>query len=92
MLYEDLRRNSPYNTYMYAGLPPGPVNNPGKASIRASLSPAGHSYIFFVATGKGGHWFASTYAEHVSNVKRYGRNVRGSGGNKKAPRKSEAIL
>lgn len=71
VLYEDLRRNSPYNTYLYAGLPPGPVNNPGKASILASLAPASHSYIFFVATGKGGHWFASTYAEHVGNVKRY---------------------
>jgi UPF0755 protein len=73
VLYEDLRRNSPYNTYMYAGLPPGPVNNPGKASILASLYPASHGYIFFVATGKGGHWFATTYAEHVSNVRKYRR-------------------
>ncbi len=71
VLYEDLRRDSPYNTYLYAGLPPGPVNNPGKASILASLSPASHDYIFFVATGKGGHWFASTYAQHVSNVRKY---------------------
>ncbi len=71
VLYEDLRRDSPYNTYLYAGLPPGPVNNPGKASIMASLYPASHNYIFFVATGKGGHWFSATYAEHVANVRKY---------------------
>ena len=71
VLYADLRRNSPYNTYLYAGLPPGPVNNPGKASMLASLYPASHPYIFFVATGKGGHWFASSYTQHMMNVRRY---------------------
>ena len=71
VLYADLRRDSPYNTYLYAGLPPGPVNNPGKASMLASLYPASHPYIFFVATGKGGHWFASSYTQHMMNVRKY---------------------
>lgn len=71
VLYADLRRDSPYNTYLYRGLPPGPVNNPGKASILASLYPASHQYIFFVANGRGGHWFASSYADHVTNVRKY---------------------
>ena len=71
VLYSDLRIENPYNTYMYAGLPPGPVNNPGKASVLASLYPAEHTYLFFVANGRRGHWFASTYDEHVRNVRRY---------------------
>jgi UPF0755 protein len=71
VLYADLRRDSPYNTYLYTGLPPGPVNDPGKASMLASLYPASHPYIFFVATGKGGHWFASSYTQHMMNVRRY---------------------
>jgi UPF0755 protein len=73
LLYSDLRFESPYNTYRHYGLPPGPVNNPGGASIVAVLNPARHNYIFFVANGKGGHWFSSTYAEHLRNVKRYRR-------------------
>jgi len=52
-------------------LPPGPVNNPGKASMLASLYPAAHSYLYFVANGNGGHWFSQTYAEHMQNVRRY---------------------
>ncbi|MBP1655604.1 MAG: putative periplasmic solute-binding protein [Bacteroidetes bacterium] len=71
VLYADLRMDSPYNTYKYAGLPPGPVNNPGKASMLASLYPAAHSYLYFVANGNGGHWFSQTYAEHMQNVRRY---------------------
>jgi UPF0755 protein len=73
LLYSDLRYDSPYNTYRNYGLPPGPVNNPGPASILAVLNPARHNYLFFVANGKGGHWFSSTYAEHLRNVKRYRR-------------------
>lgn len=73
LLYSDLRFESPYNTYRHYGLPPGPVNNPGRSSILAVLNPARHSYLFFVANGKGGHWFSSTYAEHLRNVRRYRR-------------------
>ncbi|MBI5471177.1 MAG: endolytic transglycosylase MltG [Ignavibacteriae bacterium] len=69
--YSDLRIASPYNTYRHLGLPPGPISNPGKASILAAVNPAKHKYVFFVANGKGGHWFASNYREHLRNAKRY---------------------
>lgn len=73
ILYADLQLDSPYNTYLYAGLPPGPVNNPGRSSILAALFPTSHNYLFFVANGKGGHWFTSTYAEHMRHVRMYRR-------------------
>jgi UPF0755 protein len=71
--YVDLKVDHPYNTYLRPGLPPGPVNNPGRASILAALYPAQHNYIFFVANGRGGHWFASTYGEHMRNVRQFRR-------------------
>ncbi len=71
--YLDLKVDHPYNTYLRPGLPPGPVNNPGRASIIAALYPAQHNYVFFVANGRGGHWFASTYAEHMRNVRQFRR-------------------
>jgi UPF0755 protein len=73
LLYADLKIDNPYNTYLHTGLPPGPVNNPGRASILAVLSPVHHNYIFFVANGRGGHWFASSYNEHLRNVRQYRR-------------------
>jgi UPF0755 protein len=73
VLYADLRIPNPYNTYLYPGLPPGPVNNPGKASMLATLYPQQHGYLFFVANTHGGHWFARTYAEHAQNVRKYRR-------------------
>ncbi len=65
--------HSPYNTYIYAGLPPGPIAAPGLASIRAVLHPDEHDYLYFVATpdGSGAHVFATTYDEHWANVQRY---------------------
>jgi UPF0755 protein len=77
ILYSDLRKESPYNTYLYRGLPPGPVNSPGKASILAVLYPQNHKYLFFVANGNGGHWFSSTYTEHLKQVRKYRRLRRG---------------
>jgi UPF0755 protein len=68
--YADLGLDSPYNTYRHAGLPPGPVNSPGRASILAALYPAHHQFLFFVANGRGGHWFSTTYEEHLRNVRR----------------------
>jgi len=64
---------SPYNTYLYVGIPPGPIASPGLASIIATLSPDQHNYLYFVATpdGSGAHVFAETYEEHVENVQRY---------------------
>ena len=62
-----------YSTYVHEGLPPGPIANPGKASIEATLSPDGSEYFFFVATAKGArtHAFAKTADEHERNVKKY---------------------
>jgi UPF0755 protein len=73
VLYSDLRIANPYNTYLYPGLPPGPVNSPGRASILASLYPQRHDYLYFVANTHGGHWFARTLNEHVENVRKYRR-------------------
>lgn len=64
---------SPYNTFLYPGLPPGPICSPGLASIKAVLEPADTPYLFFVAKGDGSHVFAVTYEEHVENVYKYNR-------------------
>lgn len=64
---------SPYNTYLNAGLPPGPIAAPGLSSIKAVLAPESHDYLYFVAVpdGTGAHVFARTYDEHLVNVNRY---------------------
>lgn len=77
LLRKDLQIDSPYNTYKYAGLPPGPIANPGKASIEAALNPEEHDYIFFVADGTGGHAFGKTLKEHNANVAKW-RRIRAS--------------
>ena len=73
----DLRIDSPYNTYRYRGLPPGPIGNPGEAAMRAALEPAASAYLYFVANTKGGHFFAKSLAEHNWNVRRYHRLLKG---------------
>jgi UPF0755 protein len=73
VLLKDLRVKSPYNTYLRAGLPPGPIASPGAASMRASLHPAKVPYRFFVAAPDGHHEFRRTYAEHLEAI----RMVRG---------------
>jgi UPF0755 protein len=70
---KDLRIASPYNTYLHAGLPPGPIGNPGEASLRAALDPAQTNFLYFVANTEGGHFFAATLAEHNKNVAKYHR-------------------
>jgi UPF0755 protein len=74
---KDLHVESPYNTYMHDGLPPGPIGNPGLVSLRAALAPADTPYLYFVANTQGGHFFSSTLAEHNQNVNRYHRLLAG---------------
>lgn len=71
LTYADLRIDSPYNTYKFAGLPPGPINNPGKKAIMAALYPEKNNYLYFVAGGNGGHKFAKSYSDHLKNVAQY---------------------
>jgi UPF0755 protein len=68
---DDLQLDSPYNTYRYAGLPPGPIASPGKASIEASLAPADVPYLYFVSRNDGSHAFAATLDAHNANVREY---------------------
>ncbi len=64
LLYEDYQIDHPYNTYLYRGLPPGPITNPSLSSIKAALYPEDHQYLYMVATPDGGHSFSETFEEH----------------------------
>lgn len=75
--HDDMRFNSPYNTYTHAGLPPGPIGNPGKSALEAAMHPAESDYYYFVADAAGHHRFAHTIEEHNNNVAAYRRAVRG---------------
>ena len=74
---KDLHYESPYNTYMHGGLPPGPIGNPGEVALRAAIAPAQTDYLYFVANTQGGHFFAATLTEHNKNVNRYHRLLQG---------------
>ena len=65
LLYDDLKIESPYNTYLYRGLPPGPISNPGRASLTAALYPVETDFLYFVARPDGTHIFSRTYREHL---------------------------
>lgn len=69
----DLQIDSPYNTYRYPGLPPGPIAAPGRAALEAALAPADVPYLYFVSRNDGSHVFATTLAEHNRNVDRWQR-------------------
>lgn len=84
LLTKDLKIDSPYNTYLYAGLPPGPICNPGIAAIEAALHPEDNDYIFFVADGTGGHVFSKTLKEHENNRAKW-RKIRREQSQKTAP-------
>ncbi len=75
--HDDMHFDSPYNTYTHAGLPPGPIANPGKSSLEAATHPAQSDYYYFVADAEGHHRFARTIEEHDKNVAAYRRAMRG---------------
>jgi UPF0755 protein len=74
----DLQFDSPYNTYKYPGLPPGPIANPGVASLQAAMHPAQSDFLYFVSDNNGHHRFARTMEEHTRNVIAYRRAVAGA--------------
>ncbi len=74
----DLQFDSPYNTYRHAGMPPGPIANPGRASLAAALHPASTDFLYFVSDGNGHHRFARTLDEHSRNVAAYRRTLANS--------------
>lgn len=71
LLLRDLEIDSPYNTYRHAGLPPGPICNPGRSAIDAALHPSPGGYLYFVLQSDGSHYFSSTLREHLEAVRRY---------------------
>lgn len=73
LYYKDLQIESPYNTYKYSGLPPGPIASPGKASLHAVIYPAEVNYLYFVAKEDGYHYFSRTLEEHNRAVAKYVR-------------------
>ncbi len=92
----DLKFDSLYNTYVHGGLPPGPIANPGESSLRAAFHPADGDALYFVSNDHGGHFFASTLAEHQRNVAGYRREQKikkresGAGSQKPGGKKQSA--
>jgi UPF0755 protein len=79
LYFKDLQVNSPYNTYLHQGLPPGPIANPGLASLKAAVFPAQVKYLYFVAKPDGTHVFSTTYAEHLNAQRKIARMAKNQG-------------
>jgi UPF0755 protein len=90
LTFKDLRYDSSYNTYLHSGLPPGPIGNPGEASLRSALNPAQTDYLYFVANTQRGHFFAATLAEHNQNVVKYHRLLNGQPAEQPVPEAQQA--
>lgn len=71
LLHEDLKIDSPYNTYLHYGLPPGPIGNPGREALAAVLHPADNDFLYYVYRGDGTHEFTKTYREHMAAARRF---------------------
>jgi UPF0755 protein len=78
---DDLKMESPYNSYLHAGLPPGPIANPGAAAIRAALHPAESDYLYYVSRNDGTHQFSTNYGSHVRAVNRFQKPLAPGRGN-----------
>jgi len=76
---KDLSIDSPYNTYKYFGLPPGPIASPGLDSIRAALEPERSNFLYFVSRQDGSHQFSTNYEDHTRAVQKYQLNHRANG-------------
>ncbi|MEA3422169.1 MAG: endolytic transglycosylase MltG [Acidobacteriota bacterium] len=70
---KDLKLDNPYNTYLFSGLPPSPIANPGKDSLRAALYPDDNNYLYFVSKNDGSHYFSSSFKEHQKAVNKFQR-------------------
>ncbi len=73
---KDLYARRPHNTYIYYGLPPGPISNPGRASLRAAINPAKENYLYFVSKNDGTHFFSRSLKEHNRAVRQYQRHIK----------------
>jgi UPF0755 protein len=85
LVMSDLKYNSPYNTYVYTGLPPAPIANPGRSALEATLNPLETNDFYFVATGTGGHNFSETLDSHNKNVVEYRKEVKKQKAEKNPP-------